>query len=515
MQSPYGVSEAFPELSRRGFLIGGGTLAVGALAAACSGSGGSSIDTFSAAFQGSGVDESIDPGIVHQFIDEARLKTMYDGLFEVDDQMSPVPRLAASGEPNADGTRWRIKLRDARWHDGKKFTSADVLYTFSRILGPAGKKPFYAAKVLKQVDLSQSKALDEKTVEIALMAPSFEFLTALTAIGTKIVQDGAKDFSKAVGTGPFKFESFDPGQELVVTANPDYWDGAPNIQRLKILSVDADARTTALQSGQIDFADDLTASAVKTLRETGDIAVNMRPNSGIYYFAMKTDRPPFDNPDVRRALMRMADRDELVKVAMEGQADVANDAFGKGFQYYAGDLPQHRFDPDEAKFLLRKAGASGLSFDLPTAQVASGFVEAANLIAEQAKKSGVNINVVTGSKDTYYSDTLNNGALTMGQSGPAPIPNHFASRLLTGSPQNRSKWSDPEFDALYAKAQATSAPEARAAIYHRMQEILHDRGGLLFWANSYWHNAAGSKFKNVPNGVPNSLHWSRFDKVSL
>jgi peptide/nickel transport system substrate-binding protein len=511
MQSP------FPELSRRGFLVGGGTLAVGALAAACGGSGssGSSVDTFSAAFEGSGADEGIDPGINHLFIDEVRLKAMYDGLFEVDDQMAPVPRLATSGEPNAHGTRWRIKLRDARWHDGKKFTSADVLYTLSRILGSPGEKPFYAAKTLKQVDLSQSKALDEKTVEIGLKAPSFEFLTALAAYGTKLVQDGAKDFSKAVGTGPFKFESFEPGKELVATANPDYWDGAPNIQQLKILSVDADARTTALQSGEVDFADDLTGSAVKTLRATDDVTVNAKPNSGIYYFAMKTDRPPFDNPDVRRAFKRMADRDELVKVALEGQADVANDLYGKGFQYYASDLPQHRFDPDEAKFLLRKAGMSGLSFDLFTAPVASGVVEAANLITEQAKKSGVNINVVLGSKDTYYSDALKTGALAMGQNGPLPIPNFFASKLLSGSPQNRTKWADREFDALYAKALATGDTGARAAIYHQMQEILYDRGGFLFWGNSYWHNAAGSKFKNIPNGVPNSMRWGRFDKVSL
>ncbi|MBK1787198.1 ABC transporter substrate-binding protein [Prauserella cavernicola] len=505
-------------VTRRGFLLGGSGLAVGALAGGCTGStstGGSGIDTFSAVLKGSGADEDIDPGVAHLFIDEARMKALYDGLFEVDDNMRPVPRLAESGEPNADGTRWRITLRDARWHDGKKVTSADVLYTLSRVLGPAGAKPFIAATTLEHVDLSQSREVDERTVEIALRRPSFEFLTALSAYGTKIVQNGARDFANPVGTGPFRFESFRPGKELLATAYADYWDGAPTISRLRILSAENDARLTALQGGQADFADDLTPAAARTLRDAEGITVNATPNSGIYYFAMRTDRPPFDNVDVRRALMRMADREELVKVALQGQADVANDVFGKGFEYYAEDLPQHTHDPDEARYLLRKAGVSNLTIDLFTAPAATGFVEAANLFAEQASRSGVTVNVRVGSGDTYYSESLESGQLTMGQSGPLSIPNHFGSRLLTGSPQNRTGWSDPQFDALYDQALATASVDERTSLYHRMHEILHDRGGFLFWANAYWNSAASAKYRNIPTGVPNAMNWVRFDKVSL
>jgi peptide/nickel transport system substrate-binding protein len=80
---------------------------------------------------------------------------------------------------------------------------------------------------------------------------------------------------------------------------------------------------------------------------------------------MKTDRPPFDNVDVRRALMRMVDREELVKVALQGQATAANDVFGKGFEYYADDLPAHTHDPDEAKALLRRAGVGNLTVGAP------------------------------------------------------------------------------------------------------------------------------------------------------
>ncbi|MBB4684117.1 ABC transporter substrate-binding protein [Amycolatopsis jiangsuensis] len=499
-------------LSRRGFLLGTG-LAVGALASGCADASGSGVDTFSAVFKGSGADESLDPGTSHLFIDEARLKALYDGLFEVDDAMRPVPRLATAAEPNADGTRWRITLRDARWHDGAKVTSADVLHTLSRILGPAGQQPFIAATTLDLVDLGQSREVDERTAEIALHRPSFEFRTALAAYGTRIIRAGTRDFRRPVGTGPFRFDSFRPGREMVATSYDGYWDGAPRIGRLRILSAENDARTAAVRSGQADFADDLTPAAAKQMRGDGNLRVQATPNSGIYYFAMKTDRPPFDNADVRRALMRMVDREELVKVALQGDGEISNDVFGKGFQYYA-ELPQHTFDPDAAKALLRKAGVPNLTIDLFTAPAATGFVEAANLFAEQAKQSGVTVRVRVGSGDTYYAEALKTGQLTMGQSGPLSIPNHFASRLLTGSPQNRTNWHDPEFDALYGQALATASEPERAALYHRMHEILHDRGGFVFWGISSWNSAAAAGYRGIPAGVPNALNWARFDKVA-
>ncbi|WP_024801395.1 ABC transporter substrate-binding protein [Nocardia sp. BMG51109] len=500
-----------PGMSRRGFLLGGAA-AAGALAVGC-GQGAGDTETFTAAFQGSGAGEGIDPGVNTLFIDEARMKAVYDGLFEIDGAMRPTPRLAASAEPNADGTRWRIALRDAQWHDGKKFTSRDVLYTVARVLGPPQRRPFIAASTLDQVDLGQCRAVDDLTVEIALRQPSFEFPAALSAYGTKIIQDGATDLTRPVGTGPFVFESFEPGKQFVATANDRYWDGAPSVRRLEIISAESDARLAAVQSGQIDFADNLTPASARTLRGRSGVSLESTPNSGIYFFAMKTDRPPFDNPDVRRAVMRMMDRAELVKVGLAGEGEVSNDVFGKGYQYYA-DLPQHGYDPDEVGRLLSRAGVRDLSFDLFTAPVAYGFVEVARLFADQAARCGVRVNVVLGSKDSYYADALNTGQLTMGQSGPLSIPNHFASRLLTGSPQNRTKWSDPEFDRLYARAQATPTEEGRTAIYRTMHEILYDRGGFVFFGTTNWLSAARDTVRNAPAAVPNSHDWARFDKVA-
>lgn len=504
--------------TRRTFLAGLGLAAGATAVTSCSSEAtrsAPSLDTFTALYEGAGTSEVVDPHTATMFIDEARLKHVYDGLFEVDSTMTPIPRLAVEAEPNADGTRWRLTLRDAVWHDGSRFAPEDVLFSLGRILGAQqGAAPFVAATTLSQVDLRQCRTVGQNSVEIALRSPSFDFPALLTAYGTRIIKAGTTDLTKPVGTGAFRFDSFTAGREFVATGFEDHWDGAPRIGELRILSAGPDARVSALQSGQAQFIDSVSPSGLRVLEKAKGLVTHQASNSGILYFAMKTHRPPFDNPDVRRAMMRLVDRDELVKVALEGSGEVSDDIFGRGYHYYADDLPPHEHDPDEAGRLLRKAGVKDLSFELYVAPVAHGFVEAARLFAEQAKEAGVTVRISNGSEDTYYTDALEKGDMTMGQSGPLAIPYHFGSRLLSDAPKNYTHWADPAFDALYRRAQRTSSDEQRTRIYHRMHEILHDRGGFIFWATTPWNTAAKDGYQRLPEGTVNAFDWARFDDVT-
>lgn len=502
-----------PAWSRRRFLGAAAGLG-GAIALSACAPADRQPSTFTALYEGAGSSEVVDPGVGTMFVDEARMKHVFDGLFEVDSTMTPVPRLATTAEPNGDGTRWRIALREASWHDGSPFTADDVLFTLARILGPQdGASPYIAASTLSQIDVKASRAIDARTVEIALSTASFDLPTLLASYGTRIVKSGTTDFTRPVGTGAFRFEKFTPGREFVATRFADYWGEQPGIEELRILSAGAEARLSALRGRQADFADNLPPGAVRTLENADNITVHAAPNSGILYFAMKTDKAPFDHPDVRRAMMHLIDREQLVTVALEGVGEVSDDVFGRGYRYYADDLEPHRHNPGLARDLLRRAGRPDLNFELFVAPVSHGFVEAAHLLRDQAAEAGVTVRVVIGSKDTYYTEALRRGDMTMGQSGPLPIPYHFGSRLLSNSPKSYTRWADAEFDELYHHAQLTRSDEQRTAIYHRMHEILHDRGGFIFWATTPWHTAHGSAWQHTPTGVPNSLDWARFDST--
>lgn len=231
---------------------------------------------------------------------------------------------------------------------------------------------------------------------------------------------------------------------------------------------------------------------------------------------MKTDRPPFDDPRVREAFFLLADREELVKGALSGAGETGNDLFGKGYEYYADELPQREQDIDRARHLLRKAGAEKLRVTLDTSAVAAGFTEAAGIFRDQAARAGVTVDVRMGSKDSYWKDILDSGTLCCYRSGAMPIESHISQRLLTDSTTNATKWQDKNFDALYRQAQSTRDRTARAALYTRMQRRLHAEGGFLVWGFGDWILGTASSLRGVAREAPaNTLDWARFDKVWL
>ena len=468
-----------------------------------------------AVFPGGGAEEVLDPHTTDLYAEVARAKALFDKLAEYGSDMSPQPRLAERWESSPGLTTWRVPLRQAVFHDGRPVRAADVLYSYARILRPDSTRRAKAS--LSVIDLPNSRALDDRTVEFRLKRPYAEFPNAMATLGAYIVPEGAEDFAAPIGSGPFRFTSFEPGRSFRAARNPDYWDGAPHLDELEILiSNDEAARVNALLGGQADYAHDLTATTARSHEATGQVRIHRLPLSNFHALAMKVDRPPFDRPEVRQALCHLVDREEMVRSVLQGSGQVANDLYGKGYKYYADTLPQRVQDPDRAKSLLRKAGAENLTLQLLTSDVAPGLREAALAFADQAKKAGITVNVTLGNKDTYWSDIADNGALVSYRSGAMPIESHISQRLLSGSTTNNTKWRRPEFDALYQQAQSTSDESHRAELYGAMQRQLFDEGGFCWWGVSDWIVATAGRVGGVDDGAPaNTLDWARFDRVWL
>jgi peptide/nickel transport system substrate-binding protein len=134
----------------------------------------------------------------------------------------------------------------------------------------------------------------------------------MAAFGAYIVPEGSEDFTKPVGSGAFSFASFQPGRSTLLKRNLDYWDGPPHLDELEfVIANEESARINALLGGQ-----------------------------GVQAFAMKVDRPPFNDPGLREAMFLLADRRQLVDTVMPGAGQVGNDLYGKGYEYYADDIPQ-------------------------------------------------------------------------------------------------------------------------------------------------------------------------------
>ncbi|MFC8454630.1 ABC transporter substrate-binding protein [Kitasatospora sp. NPDC057223] len=513
-------------LHRRQLLAATGAAALTLATAGCGTGAGSGSDSGDAApqrqggrlravFAGGGAAETLDPHLASLFVDAARAKALFDKLADYGSDLAAVPRLAESWESNDTLDVWTVRLRRASFHDGRPVTAADVLYSYRRIADPG--RAFRARASLEPVDLTASRAVDASTVEFRLRRPYAEFPNVLAAFGAYIVPDGADGFTGPVGSGPFRFVSFEPGRSLLLARNPDYWEGAPLLDELEFLVANEEsARVGALLGGQADYAHELNPATARAQQGRGRIEVIRLRNSAMQGFVMKTDRPPFDDRRVRQAFFLIADRRELVDGALSGAGEIGNDLFGKDTQYYPAGLPQRTQDIEGARALLREAGAENLRVTLDTSPVAAGFVEAAGIFRDQAARAGVTVEVRIGTRETYWKDILDGGTLASYRSGAMPIESHLSQRLLSGSTTNATHWRQPGFDDLYTQAQSTRDVTARTALYERMQRRLHDEGGFLVWGFADWIVATAPNVRGVDRNAPaNTLDWARFDRVGL
>ncbi|WP_010315035.1 ABC transporter substrate-binding protein [Saccharopolyspora spinosa] len=429
--------------------------------------------------------------------------------------MSVVPRLAESWEPDATGTRWLIRLRDARFHDNRPVTADDVLYSYRRIADAATASP--ARRQFAAVDFAASRARSASELELVLQAPDFEFPSVWGAPATEIVPAGTTDFTAPVGSGPFRFSSFQPGRPAVFARFDGYWGGPPTPAELEFVPINEEsARVAALMSGQVHYIHDVSANSAKLLQGDSRAQLLAASQGTMQAVALKIDRPPFNDPRLVRAVLSSVDRKALVDVALSGHGQLGNDLFGMGLKYYPQDLPQRGRDVDLARDLLRQAGAEGLQFELLTSAADPYFESAATLIAQQLGEAGMRVTPRMGPSETYFSDIKKNGVAAHTRTATLPLTTFMGQRMRGDAGSNNyTGYRSPEFDALFTRALSTVDQAGRARLLADAQRLARDTSGLVIWGFSDWNVAVSSAVTGVRPAPPNSLDWARFDRAAL
>jgi len=507
-------------LSREALLRGAAGVMLGAsplLAAACGG-GGSSANTSTEkgkprrggtlrlGFVGAGTAETLNPYQGVTPIDESRVQNLYDPLVIVNPDLTTGPGLALEWTPNSDATEYEVKLRpDVVFHNGKTFGAEDLIYSIRLMAKPAN---FASVPFVAGINLNELKAVDPLTVRIPLKFPDADLGANFVYWNTWIVQDGETDFTHPVGTGPFMFESFKPGTESVFKRNPNYWvSGKPYVDQLRITAIDDNtARLNALLSGQIDGMAQLPTADAKAHQSAGDITVLTSKSPQAMMFYMDTTQAPFKDTRVRQAIKLIADRQALVDRAINGFGSIGNDIVGKGLPFYDNDLPQREQDIDQAKSLLKAAGQENLTVLLRTSPIFPGFVEAATLLAEQAKDAGVTIQLKQVPPNSYYNPSLLylKMAFAETQWPPPSLKFFYLQALSSTAPYNETHWKNKAWNALLQQA-IGELDEAKAqTLWNQVQEIQYNEGGYLNWTNADWVDGISNKVKGLephPAGV--------------
>lgn len=415
---------------------------------------------------------------------------IYSYLVQYDKELRLQPDLSESWE-RVDGKTYVFKLRrGVRFHNGREVTSADVKYSIERIMDPRTA----SSRRLRYVSVDKVEAPDAYTVVFRLkyadaVLPYLLADPASAIVPREVVEKEGNLQQVAVGSGPFKLERLTADGGAVLVRNPDYYvRGRPLIDRVELLNIpDATARVTALRAGDIDVATFLITHQLQLLRRDAGVVVSDGLSGQFYHLLLNIRRKPFDDVKVRQAIAWAIDREELVKVALQGE----------GFPLMAGPIPSWHwaavkrpvFKPDiqRAKELLASSTApQGFQLTLRIWSPQDFAIDAAALLQKQLAPLGIRVQVDQQADWPTYWNPVQDGnyvATIQGYGGNAHPDDWLYERFRTGGGSNYTGYSNPRVDDLLLRSRVAPSPERQAEIYDEVQRIIAGEVATVFLWN--------------------------------
>ena len=433
-------------------------------------------------------------------------KVLFNTLvrFSFEDGSTVVPDLAESWEVDEDSRVWTFHLRDdVTWHDGEPFTAEDVVFTVETIRDPDVASRWNAAFVT----LDTVEALDEHTVRFTFSEP-FAPLLATLAYNLSIVPEhilapldlslpsGPTEFvTNPIGTGPYRFVEQVSGSHFVVEANPDYYEGEPNIERVYFqVMPDVNTQVAQLITGEMDVSWTVEPIHLQRLQQANNIELNDVNIPRWDWIPLNLTNPLFQDKRVRQAMTLALDRQALVDVVLAGYGEVADGPIPPAIAWVGrDDVAQYPYDPERALALLEEAGwtrgADGVlrneagetfSFTL-LADRGNPTRDQIYLVAQDAWRAiGMDVEIETTEWNTVLSRYREgNYDARLGWWVIKPDPDLY-DYFHTNGALNQIRYSNPEVDALLERGRAVSDQAERAEIYHELQQLLAEEMPSIF-----------------------------------
>jgi peptide/nickel transport system substrate-binding protein len=511
------------QLLRRAVAGGGAALLAGNLA----GVARAAVDaapkrggTFRIGVSGGSAKDFIDGQNIVTRPDQARIVTGWETLVVFDSQFKlRFDGLAEEISPNKAADQWTIRVRKGiEFHNGKTLSADDVKFSLQRLVNK--KLGLFGGAALSSIDPARIQKLDNRTVRLHLKQRDGTILDALGQYVAGIVPVGYSpnaigQAKPNIGTGPYKVQSFAPGQQSVHVRNPNYWrSGQPYFDKVVIIDFPDDtARVNALLGGQVDAITDVPPAQVAVVSGHSGTKVLESPSAAWTPICMRVDAAPFTDVRVRQAMRLIANRPQMVAQALSGHGRIGNDLYGPFDEAFARSLPQRHQDIDKAKSLLKAAGNDGLTIDLQSTNGALGMNEGAQVFAQQAKAAGVNVNVKILDSGPFYGPQYLKWTFSTDFWGSRNYLSQVAAGSLPSSPYNETHWPDAshrKFLSLYNQAKVTADRTKRTEIMREMQKMEYDAGGYIIWGFSTLLDGYSSKVNGLKTGDKGVLPLNAF-----
>jgi peptide/nickel transport system substrate-binding protein len=436
-----------------------------------------------------------------------------------DDGKSVKPLLAAGYEVSADKLTYTINLRKGvKFSDGTPMTAKDVKFSIDEDTKTASTGWGYINAAIDQVNV-----VDDNTVEIKLKYVWAPILADLALFSNAIIPENyqgktAEEFYTApVGTGPFKWDTWQKGQSLKVTKNTNYWQaGKPYLNSVTWTVVpDANTRKLQLQGGQIDINQQPDWSSFDSLKNTPGLKTYAFPSTQVDYMSFNQKVKPFEDVHVRRAISYAIDRQALVKAVLFGNGSPANSSLTPGVPFYDKTVAGYTLDLNAAKAELAKSSVpTGFTTTLLIKSGDANMGATSQILQSELAQIGIKVNIrqldpTSNRKARQASDyEMAFGTWTM----DIPDPDEWMSYALdasnSGTLAKTMGYTNPEIMALNKQAQAESDQTKRAALYSQLQKMQNDDASLVTLYYSPYAYASTDKvqaFNVTPLGNSNFL----------
>ncbi|MGR3322580.1 MAG: ABC transporter substrate-binding protein [Pseudooceanicola sp.] len=450
--------------------------------------------------------KSLDPATVTAVNDFRILFNVYDGLVRYKDGTLEVdPALAESWDISDDGTVYTFNLREGvTFHDGSPMNAEAIKFNFDRMLNEDhpyyDTGPFPLSFFFSSIESVETP--DDMTVVITLSEPYAPFLSNLAytpglMVSKAGVEQHGADFGRnPSGTGPFKFAEWRSNEAVVVEKNPDYWDGAPELDAVVYRPItDANTRTAEMLAGGIDLMVEVPPVSLSEFQGDG-YTVHEQAGPHVWFLILNAKEGPFADKKVRQAANYAINKSALVDNVLEGTAEVAAGPTPPAFAWaYNESLEPYPYDPEKAKALIAEAGAEGAELTFYVTEGGSGMLDPIAMgtaIQADLEAVGFDVNIETYEWNTFLGQVNPGleGKADMAEmawmtNDPDTLP-YLALRTEAWPDQggfNSGYYSNPEVDDLLEQARVSTSQEERAELYQQMQEIVQEDAPWVFVAN--------------------------------
>jgi peptide/nickel transport system substrate-binding protein len=458
----------------------------------------------------------LDPSLARTFVGRIVFSALCDKLVDIDEKLNIVPQLATSWQWSGDNKALTMKLRPGvTFHDGEKFDAAAVKFNIERHKNIPGSNRRGELLPVTSVDV-----VDDMTVRLNLNAPFSPLLTVLAdragmMVSPKAAQANPTGFgAKPVCSGPFKFAERIAQDKITLERYANYWDKA-NIHFDKIIYqpiVDATVRLANLRSGQLDFIERVAPADMANIKKEGKFNVARITELGYQGITINTGKsdiaqknPLGKDPRVREAFELSLDRAGIVKVAMDGEAEVGNQWVPPSNSFYARNVPIPKRDVARAKQLLKEAGVPNPSFTLMT-PTTSDAQRLAQVVQAMAKEAGFDVKI----QATEFATSLNLAdkgqfeAYVLAWSGRADPDGNLFSFYGCKQPLNYSGECRANWDDLLQRSRSNLDQKERIKIFATLAaEVVKERPIIyVYHRNWLWaFNKKLTGMRTVPDGL--------------